>query len=166
MIQTDQQLLTYSCAHLAHRYVILRGDKLCGDQMHSRETKNEPLLGSNLPAQHEPHLSSGLFQKAHLSPEGLWVKPGTCPHLQLALCCSLQIRTWTQSLTVMVRQPSQGSYSEPGLPEEATSFRGTASMSISYVSSRSLFFRESPVVTVAGGLGPFTKRDGPKVYLP
>lgn len=145
MIQTDQQLLTYSCAHLAHRYVILREDKLCGDQMHSWETKNEPLLGSNLPAQQGLCMSlifsPGLFQKAHLSPEGLWVKPGTCPHLQLALGCSLPIRTWTPPLTVMVRQPSQGSYSEPGLPEEARSFCGTDSMSISSVSSRGLFFR-------------------------
>lgn len=139
MIQTDQQLLTYSCAHLAHRYVILREDKLCGDQMHSWETRNEPLLGSNLPAQQglcrSLIFSPGLSQKASLSPEGLWVMPGTCPHLQVALGCSLPTRTWTPSPTVTIRQASQGSCSEPRLLEEARSFRSTDSMSISYVSS-------------------------------
>lgn len=86
-IQTDQRLLTYSCAHLAHRYAIAREDKLCGDQAHSGETQNEPLLGSNLPAQRGPCMRlifpAGLLQKAPLSPAGPWVTPGTCPHLQL-----------------------------------------------------------------------------------
>lgn len=58
------------------------------------------------------------------------------------------------------------SYSETGLPEEARSFRGTASMSISYDSPRGLLFRESPFVIIAEGLGPFPKLDRPKVHLP
>lgn len=90
--------------------------------------------------------SLGLLQKAQLSPEGLWVKEGACPHLQLALCCSLQIRIRTPFLTATVRQPSQGSYSGPRVKKEARSFLGIVSISVNYVSSRGLFSRESPSV--------------------
>lgn len=168
MIQTDQQLLTYSCAHLAHRYVILREDKLCGDQMHSWETRNEPLLGSNLPAQQglcrSLIFSPGLSQKASLSPEGLWVMPGTCPHLQVALGCSLP--RGDQNLDTI-----SDSHDQAGFPGELLRAQapGRGKVFPQYRLNvhklcfiRGLFFRYSPFVTVAEGLGPFAKLHGPK----